>query len=93
MDTIYNEQVKRGKKIVLLIISITNIYYLVSFLINIVLADKAIVLKEVTALLIIITISFLFYRGFIFAKWLTLVFFVRPIMIGIFYLLEIIILY
>lgn len=84
MLSIYYKHVNKGKKIVLTIIIITNIYYLINFVVNIMTGDRQNLLKQILVLLTIAFISFLFYKGFNFAEWLTIMLLVQPVLTAIF---------
>lgn len=85
MNYIYNNQISKGKKIVLTLIVIINIYYWINFFIGLDIKNNDVLLKQISAVATVVAITFLFYRGFKIAKWLTVMLLVQPVMIFIFY--------
>gem|GEM_PF-3267112 len=87
---IYNEQVSKGKKTVLLIIVTILMYYLISFLSNMAIGDKQMLVKQILAFIVIVIISILFYKGFKFAGWILLAFSVQPVLTCVFSIFKLI---
>lgn len=69
---------------------ITNIYYWINFFVNFNMQYTQTILKQIFGVLAIAINSFLFYKGFKIAEWVTLVLLAEPILSIIFYLFHII---
>lgn len=87
---ISNKQISKGKKIVIFLTIINNIYNWISFLMNLSIDHIQILLKQILGVMTIAIISFLFYKGFKVAEWLTFMLLIEPIMTINFYPLHII---
>jgi len=90
VNSIYSKQIIKGKRIVLSLVIVTNIYYWIDFFLSLDVNHIQILLKQILAIGIIVTTSLLFYKGFKIAEWFTLVFLIKPILANVFYPLYII---
>lgn len=88
--SIYSREAVRGKKIVLAIIMIENIYYLTVFFFNIIPGDGHTLIKQILALLAIAVISFLFYKGFKLGAWFAITLLINPVLTIVFGTLKLI---
>lgn len=86
----YNNKVNKGKKLVLSIILIINLYYWVSFFTSLDMQNIQIQLKQISVLLTISFISFLFYKGFKIDEGFVYIFLIYPVFTITFYLLRLI---
>lgn len=90
MRTIYNKQINKGKKMVLLIIAINNLYYSINIFLSLNIQNTQLLLKQIILIATLVIISLLFYKGFNAGAWFSVTFLIQPVMTIVFYSLDII---
>jgi hypothetical protein len=76
---------RKGKKYILILIAIINFYYSISFIANLDTRQTRMLLKQILALVIIATVTFLFFKGFKIAAWISFALLVQPALTILYY--------